>query len=123
MKVHLLRERATGQQLAEMLEALHTYVKLAVDIERKIIAGGGGMHADAEKILLLDGSRQENIWGADWSPPSQEVQFEALINIRPRQNNRSMVIQDSEIRRRVEQIVRSYFEGVAWSLPKSTQDT
>jgi hypothetical protein len=32
MKIHLLRSRATRQQLDDMLEALGVYVKLAVDI-------------------------------------------------------------------------------------------
>ena len=34
--IHLIRDRATGQQIAEMLEALETYIKLAVDIQRGI---------------------------------------------------------------------------------------
>ncbi len=45
MKVHLLRERATPQQVAEMLEELQTYIKLAVDVTRGIAAGGGEWHA------------------------------------------------------------------------------
>jgi hypothetical protein len=58
---------------------------------------------------LDDGSEQGNIWGADWLPDSKEVRFEALINIRPRQNNRAMVIGDEAIRRKVERIVRMRF--------------
>ncbi len=58
MKIYLLRERATPQQVAEMLEALEAFIKLAVDIERGVAAGGGGMHADGEAALLKDGSRQ-----------------------------------------------------------------
>ena len=27
---------------------------------------GGEMHADCEAVLLEDGSRQEDVWGADW---------------------------------------------------------
>lgn len=82
--IHTIRERATKQQVQEMLELLETYVKLAVDIERGILAGGGAMHADCEAFLIEDGSQQEFIWGADWNPESQEVTFESLINIRPR---------------------------------------
>jgi hypothetical protein len=67
------------------------------------------MHADCETVLLQDGSRQEDIWGADWDPVAHEVHFEALINIRPRQNNRTMVIKDPEIRKRVESLVRWIF--------------
>jgi hypothetical protein len=43
-------------------------IKLAVDVEREILAGGGGLQSDAEWALLEDGSRQEDIWGADWLP-------------------------------------------------------
>lgn len=63
-----------------------------------------------EQVLLDDGSRQENIWGADWLPDEKTVRFEALINIRPRQNNRMMTIQDPNMRMRIEKIVRSIFE-------------
>ena len=110
MKIHLLLEHPTAQQLAEMLEELQTYIKLAVDVERGIVAGGGEWHRDCEQVLLDAGSRQEDIWGADWSPAKKEVRFEALINIRPRQNNRAMTIQDAILRARIEKIVRSIFE-------------
>lgn len=89
-----------------MLRTLDSYVKLAVDIKRKVVAGGGMLHADCEAVLLEDGSKQNDIWGADWLPDSKEVRFEALINIRPKQNNRSMVIENEAIRRKVEKIVR-----------------
>ena len=49
---------------------------------------------------------------ADWDPLSQEVHFDALINIRPRQNNRTMVIKDPEIRQRVDSLIRWIFSGV-----------
>nr|WP_277989900.1 DUF5674 family protein [Phormidium pseudopriestleyi] len=41
-----------------MLETLDDYIKLAVDIERKILAGGGELHADCEAVLLENGSKQ-----------------------------------------------------------------
>ena len=110
--IYIIRERATRQQLQEMMEMLETYVKLAVDIEREILAGGGAMHADCEAVLLEDGSQQEFIWGADWNPDTQEVTFESLINIRPRQNNRSLELQDPELRAKVEQITRDLLGGV-----------
>lgn len=104
--IHLIREKATPEQTHQMLDALGTYVKLAVDVRRGILAGGGILHADCEAELLADGSRQEDIWGADWFPKSQRVQFEALINIRPRQNNPSMEIGNPDIRLKVESLVK-----------------
>lgn len=108
--IHLLTSRVTAQQLTEMLDELKSYVKLAVDIEQNIVAGGGELHADCEAVLLENGSQQENIWGADWDPAVKEVRYESFINIRPRQNNPSMILLDPEIRSRVEKIVRDIFE-------------
>lgn len=109
--VHIIRSRATQPQIDEMLQVLGTYIKLAVDIHRGILAGGGAMHADCEAALLDDGSQQEDIWGADWDPHSQQVTFESLINIRPRQNNRSLEIVDPDIREDVAQITRQLLGG------------
>jgi hypothetical protein len=69
-------------------------VKLAVDVRRGILAGGGTLHADCETVLLDDGGKQEDIWGADWYPSTQDVTYEALINLRPGQGNFSMEIGD-----------------------------
>jgi len=97
--------------MAEMLQPLETYIKLAVDIQRGILAGGGAMHADCEAVLLEDDSQQEEIWGADWNPAAQQVTCESLINIRPRQNNPSMDILDPAIRERVAEIVQQLLGG------------
>lgn len=102
--IHIIRERATPGQMKEMLNMLKTYLKLAVDIDREILAGGGAMHADCEAVLLEDGSRQEYIWGADWDPSARQVTFESLINIPPRQNNPSTEILDPIIREKVAEV-------------------
>lgn len=110
MKVLLIKKRATKEEIRQMLVALKSYIKLAVDIKKEVLAGGGILHADCEALLLEDGSKQEDIWGADWIPHTKQISFEALINIRPRQNNRSMKINDVVIREKVEEIVRSLLE-------------
>ena len=110
--VYLIRTRATQEQMDAMLQALGDYIKLAVDIQRGVLAGGGALHADCEDVLLEDGSSQADIWGADWYPVTQEVGYESLINIRPRQNNRSMEIGDPAIRERVAQITRQLLGGL-----------
>ena len=110
MTIHIFRQRATEKEINEMLEELKTYIKLAVDVERNILAGGGEYHADCEEVLLEDGSRQEDIWGADWYPEHRKVEFGALINIRPRQGNRSMDIEDPKLRDRIETITRALLQ-------------
>jgi hypothetical protein len=110
MRIHIVRQRATEKEINEMLEELETYIKLAVDVERGILAGGGEYHADCEEVLLEDESRQEDIWGADWYPESKTVEFIALINIRPRQGNRAMEIEDPKLRAKIEMMIRRFLE-------------
>ena len=104
--IHVVRTRATKQQIEEMLQALGTYIKLAVDVRRGLLAGGGTLHADCESALLEDGSQQADVWGADWVPAAQQVTYESLINIRPRQNNPSLEILNPNVREQVGQITR-----------------
>ncbi len=110
--IYLLRRQATAQQLKEMLEVHESYLKVAVDVQEGVLAGGGEFHADCESVLVEDGSRRENIWGADWIPSEQAVRFGALINIRPGVNPQ-MEIQNPQIRRQVEAITRKLLQGVA----------
>jgi hypothetical protein len=79
-------------------------VKYVVDIERGVIGLGGEMHADAEQLLLEDGSHQVDLWGANYYPGRGRedcIEYTALINIRPAAGNRSMEIQDPAVRERV----------------------
>lgn len=110
--IHIVRSRATPKQIEEMLQVLSSYIKIAVDIQRGILAGGGTLHADCESALLDDGSQQKDVWGADWNPTSQQVTYESLINIRPRQNNPSLEIIDPTIRESVAQITQQLLGGV-----------
>ncbi|HEY9804098.1 MAG TPA: DUF5674 family protein [Leptolyngbyaceae cyanobacterium] len=109
--VLIIKERATIEQVEHMLQTLKIYIKVAVDIERGILAGGGEKHAFCEAALLEDGSRQRDIWGADWTPFNQSIAYESIINIRPSQNNRSMLIQNPVIRERVKKITQELIGG------------
>src|SRR3990172_8511448 len=109
--LHLLRSRPTDEQILEMLEAHGDFIKLAVDIRQRIAVGGGGFHADCEEVLTDNGTRGDDIWGADYEPAGKLVTFEALINIRSVRNNPSMEILDPKICATVEAIVREKFEG------------
>ena len=108
----LMRDKADTLQIQTMLDEYSRMIKLAVDIRRNILAGGGEMHADCEQLLLENGSEQDDIWGANWYPTEQRIEFEALINIRPRLGNPSIVIRGEEIRRKVEAVTREILGGV-----------
>ena len=110
MIVHVIRGQVKPEQISEMLLEYETLIKLAVDIDRGILAGGGEWHADCEEALLNDGSKQENVWGADWLPERREVGFDSLINIRPAQGNFRTELQDPNLRKQVESIIRQLME-------------
>jgi hypothetical protein len=103
----LLRERATPEQLELLLRSHKFYIKTAVDIERRVLVGGGGLHADCEEKLLDDGSRQQDIWAASFMPITGKIIYESMVNLRPRQN-RSMELLDPNIRERVAQLVNEF---------------
>jgi hypothetical protein len=102
--IHVLQEPATRTQILEMIQANRFYIKTVVDIRRQVLAGGGSMHSDCEAILLERGSLQRDVWGASWNPMSQEISYESMVNLRPRQN-RSMQILDSTIRDQVQRVI------------------
>ena len=100
----IVSKQATALEIEQMLTEHKFYIKVVVDIERHILAGGGEMHYDCEQILLENGCQQQNLWGAGYMPLTGSVTYDSLINIRPRQN-RSMEILDVNIREKVAQII------------------
>ena len=110
--IHLLETKANSTQIQDLLEEYPDMIKIVVDIRRKILAGGGEMHADCEEALLDNGSDQDDLWGANWIPNNQTIEFESLINIRPRDGNRSMIIQSNDIRQQVESVTRDLLENI-----------
>ena len=85
-------------------------VKAVVDMERKIMAVDGELHADEEALLLENDSRQENLWGINIYPELEgpdRIEFDSIINIRPSQGNRSRGVDNLTIREKVIDIVNA----------------
>jgi Protein of unknown function (DUF5674) len=83
-------------------------VKAVVDVERKIMALDGELHADEEALLLENGSRQENLWGINIYPEleaPERIEYDSVINIRPSQGNRSRGVNEQATREKIAQIV------------------
>src|SRR5262245_6974446 len=104
----LLNRKIAPEELARLVRLFFTdMVKYVVDVERGIAAVGGELHADAEQLLLEAGSRQADLWGANYHPGRGGegcIEFTSLINIRPSQGNPSMELQDPALRERVREI-------------------
>ena len=67
-------------------------VKAVVNVNQEIMAIGGEMHADEEQFLLEQGSSQDDLWGINIYPEQPRdswIEFDSMINIRPKRGNRS----------------------------------
>jgi len=102
----IVRAKIDSQTLKKIAEDLKGYIKVVVDVRRKILAAGGEKHVDGERLLLENGSLQEDLWGAGLDLETGEMDFESLINLRPMQN-RSREILDEEIRKKVATVIES----------------
>jgi hypothetical protein len=103
-EIVLLERRIEREVLVRLLPLFGDMVKYVVDVERGVAAVGGELHADAEHVLLERGSRQTDLWGANYYPGRGRedcVEFTSLINIRPARGNPGMEIEDPVIRERV----------------------
>ncbi len=106
----ILRSKIDSETLKQVAEDLKGYVKVVVDVRRKILSAGGEKHVDGEQLLLKDGSKQEDLWGAGLDLETDEMDFDSMINLRPTQNA-SREILDLNIRQQVESITRSLLQG------------
>jgi hypothetical protein len=98
-------DRATLRTLVE--RHFEDMVKYVVDLERGIAAVGGELHADEEAALMEYGSRQDDLWGANYYPGRGRddcIEFTSLINIRPARGNSVMTIEDPHVRERVREL-------------------
>lgn len=102
----IIRQRATKEEIKKISENFDGYIKLVVDVEQEILAGGGERHFDGEQKLLQEGSKQENLWGGGLDLETGEVDYNSIINLRPRQNNPSRDILSLEIRKKFNKIVK-----------------
>jgi len=102
----IVRTKIDPENRKKIAEDLKGYIKVVVDIRRKILAAGGKKHVDGERLLLEDGSRQEDLWGAGLDLETGEMDFDSLINLRPTQN-RSREILDEEMRKKAAALIES----------------
>lgn len=85
-------------------------IKAVVDVRQNILAANADLHADLAAFLLEKGSKQEDLWGINIFPFEEGDSFiiyDSMINIRPRQNNRSRTVQDEALRQKIKEIVTS----------------
>ena len=102
------------EQLAE-IAALRfgDMVKAVVDTKRRLLALGGDLHADEERVLLEQGSEQIDLWGINIYPGAPRpdwIEFDSLINLKPRLGNRSRSVDNASTRQLITEIVDSLIQ-------------
>jgi hypothetical protein len=83
-------------------------VKAVVDVEQGLLVVDAELHADEEAFLLERGSKQEHLWGINLYPELEGpdfIEFDSMINIKPRLGNRTRSVDDPAIQTQIRAIV------------------
>ena len=108
----ILEKPMSREELSMLAENFYgDMIKGVVDVEQELLALDAELHSDLEGMLLREGSQQEALWGINLYPEAEDedfLEFDSLINIRPRQGNRSRDVENEEIREKIRAIVDKY---------------
>jgi len=83
-------------------------VKAVVDIKKEVMIVDAPMHADEEKELLDLGSNQDDLWGINLYPNLTDenfIEFDSMINVRPRLNNFTRGIDSDKLQNKIRSII------------------
>ncbi len=114
--MQIVRDAISVSVLTQIADATFgDLVKAVVDVGRGVMAIDAEMHSDEEALLLADGSAQSNLWGVNFYPDlfgtSGFIEFDSMINIRPRQGNRTRSVDDEPVRARIAAIVEALIQA------------
>lgn len=107
LMIQILRKKATKKQIDDAAAEMQGYIKIVVDVDRKILTAGGGRHVDGEQTLLADGAHQSSLWGGGFDTETKEIDYNSMINLRPSDQNPSREILSGEIRNKFNTIVKT----------------
>lgn len=110
MPMQLVEQSISSAELTELAkERFGDLVKAVVDIERGLMVIGGELHADEERELLGQGSKQQDLWGINIYPDKvgdDFIEFDSMINLRPSRGNRSRGVENVETQSKIREIVK-----------------
>lgn len=104
-------DKISVAELKEMAEAMYgTFVKADVDVGQDKLIVDMEFHADGEAELLNNGSKQADLWGINLHPEKfgtpEFIEFDSMINLKPRQNNMSRSVENPEVRAKITEVVK-----------------
>ena len=89
-------------------------IKCVADVREGLLALDAELHADLERLLLENGSAQEDLWGFNLYPDEEGgdfIEYDSLINIRSWQGNPSRDVLNPDVREAIEKIVSKFIAG------------
>lgn len=110
--MQILQQPISRKELGAL--ALNTFgdmIKCVADVDKGLLALDAELHADLERLLLENGSAQENLWGFNLYPNEEGedfIEYDSLINIRSWQGNPSRGVSNPKIRETIEKIVSQF---------------
>lgn len=113
MPIIILEKPISKEELEKIGKEYYEFViKLAVDIEKQKICAGGKWHAECQEFLMRNGSNAKDIWGCNFhlQKPKGNLEFWALINIRPNFGHFTMEIKDEKIKNKITEIVNKFIQ-------------
>jgi len=104
-----LVEKISIKELKEMSSKMFgNLVKAVVDIELNKVVVDAGLHSDEEQLLLSQGSNQSDLWGINIYPDKSKkdrIEFDSMINIKPRDDNMTRSVKNKEFQKKILQIM------------------
>jgi len=107
--MEIIKKPITVSQLIKLAkQRFGNMIKVVVDIDRKIMAIDGELHADEEALLIENGSKQNNLWGINIYPELKEkdfIEFDSMINLKPSTGNMTRGVDDPKIRKKIAKLI------------------
>ena len=114
MNIRVVKTKISTVELKKLAEEIFgEMVKGVVDVEKEILALGGEYHIDSNEVLISDGSHQSQVWGINIyidQSHDERIEYHSLINIRPAMGNRSSVVEDEDLKKKIKAIVDKLIE-------------
>lgn len=111
--VIIIENKLTKEDVLKAREEYKDYIKITMDTEKEIVAIGGEYHADAEKLLIENyNCDSKNILGGGYNISTKEIEFVAMLNVRPSVGNNSMEILDAVKREKFKKIAEEKLRDI-----------
>jgi hypothetical protein len=111
MEIKILDSRIDVEDLRDFSQTWYLdFLKGCVDLENRKVAVGGDYHIESCELLTSAGGKHTDIWGFNirfLDNKKYLVEFDSLVNIKPKINNGRMV-NDLELQDKICELIKEY---------------